>query len=86
MGEVKALYRYPVKGLSAEPTVSLEMRAGEGIPFDRAFALALASTTFDEERPAPLAKTYFLMLMRNEALAALSDDVRYRNGHAGDPR
>jgi uncharacterized protein YcbX len=75
MGEVKALYRYPVKGLSAEPTGSLELRAGEGVAFDREFALALATTTFDEAAPEPLAKTYFLMLMRNEELAALSTTV-----------
>jgi uncharacterized protein YcbX len=72
MSQVTALYRYPVKGLSAEPTASLELRAGEGVPMDREFALALADTAFDEAAPEPFAKTYFLMLMRHEKLAALS--------------
>src|SRR6266852_6211527 len=80
MGEVTALYRYPVKGLSAEATPSLELRAGEGVPFDREFALALASTAFDDAAPEPLAKTHFLMLMRNEELAALSTKVEASTG------
>ena len=71
MSRVTALYRYPVKGLSAEPTASLELRAGEGVPLDREFALALANTKFDEAAPEPFAKTYFLMLMRHEKLATL---------------
>jgi uncharacterized protein YcbX len=80
MGEVTALYRYPVKGLSAEPETRLDMRAGEGVPFDREFALALAGTTFDESAPEPLAKTHFLMLMRNEELATLATKVDAATG------
>ncbi len=72
MSQVTALYRYPVKGLSAEPTQRLELRAGEGIPLDREFALALADTAFDEAAPQPFAKTFFLMLMRHEKLATLA--------------
>jgi uncharacterized protein YcbX len=72
MSQVTALYRYPVKGLSAEPMTRLELRAGEGVPLDREFALALADTEFDEAAPEPFAKTYFLTLMRHEKLASLS--------------
>jgi uncharacterized protein YcbX len=74
-GRVAALYRYPVKGLSPEIMPALELRAGEGLAHDRAYALALATTQFDEDAPAPLAKTFFLMLMRNAQLAALSTTV-----------
>jgi uncharacterized protein YcbX len=80
MGRVAALYRYPVKGLSPEALDSLDLRAGEGAPFDRVFALALATTNFDEAAPEPLAKSYFLMLMRNEQLAQLSTSVDQATG------
>ena len=36
MPTVSAIYRYPVKGLSAEPLTSVNLAAGETIPFDRA--------------------------------------------------
>jgi uncharacterized protein YcbX len=80
MGRVTALYRYPVKGLSPEAMAAFELRAGAGLAFDRAFALALATTHFDEEAPRPLAKTYFLMLMRNERLATLATRVDEATG------
>jgi uncharacterized protein YcbX len=43
-----------------------------GLPFDREYAVALGTTNFDENNPAPLDKGYFLMLRSNEQLAALS--------------
>jgi uncharacterized protein len=55
---VNAIYRYPVKGLSAEA-------------LDRGFAIALGTTQFDSARPEWLSKTHFIMLMRDEALARL---------------
>ncbi|WP_007516974.1 MOSC domain-containing protein [Pseudofrankia saprophytica] len=66
---VTELYRYPVKGLSAEPIDEVALSVGEGVPGDRLFALALPDTQFDEERPVALHKTRFLMLQRDEALA-----------------
>jgi len=70
-GTVVRLFRYPVKGLSPEPIERLELIEGQGIADDRRFALALGTTHFDPARPQPLAKTNFLMLARNEALARL---------------
>lgn len=70
-GTVVRLFRYPVKGLSPEPMESLELMQDRGIAYDRSFALALGTTPFDPARPQPLAKTSFLMLARNEALARL---------------
>jgi uncharacterized protein YcbX len=49
----------------------LDLVEGEGLAHDRSFALALGTTPFDPARPQPLAKTNFLMLARNEALARL---------------
>lgn len=68
---VQKLYRYPVKGLSPQSEPSLAIVAGEGIPGDRRFALALGSTRFDPAAPKPLDKGYFLMLRRDVTLASL---------------
>jgi uncharacterized protein YcbX len=68
---IAALYRYPVKGLSAEPLARVALAPRECLPQDRRFALALASTRFDPQRPEWLAKIHFAMLMRDEKLAQL---------------
>lgn len=68
---VARIYRYPVKGLSGESLDRIEVEAGRGLPGDRRFALALASTRFDPDRPEWLPKTSFLMLMRDQRLGAL---------------
>src|SRR5205809_7359606 len=68
---IAAIYRYPVKGLSPEPLGSVALTPGQCLPQDRRFAVALPSTRFDPERPQWLAKTHFVMLMRDEKLARL---------------
>jgi uncharacterized protein YcbX len=68
---VTDLYRYPVKGLSAEPLERCALTPGEGLPHDRRFALAHGSTNFDPQAPQWLPKSSFLMLMRDEKLAQL---------------
>ena len=68
---IAALYRYPVKGLSAERMPHVALLPGECLPQDRRFAIALAATPFDPARPEWLPKTNFAMLMRDEALAEL---------------
>ncbi len=72
MARIDRIYRYPVKGLSAEPLDAVTLAAGEGLPLDRAFALARAGTAFDPAQPVWLAKRHFLMLMRDECLALLA--------------
>ncbi|MBV9376775.1 MAG: MOSC domain-containing protein [Alphaproteobacteria bacterium] len=69
---VTAIYRYPVKGLSAERLDRAALLPGECLPDDRRFAIALASTTFDSKHPEWLPKTHFAMLMRDEKLAGLN--------------
>jgi hypothetical protein len=71
MPTVAALYRYPVKGLSAEPLASVAVSRGETIPFDRAYAIENGPSGFDPAAPRHLPKIVFLMLMRNERLAEL---------------
>ncbi len=67
--------RYPVKGLNGEMLDHAEMRAGEGLPHDRRFALAHAASQFDRTNPQWLSKQNFLQLMRDERLALL--DARF---------
>jgi hypothetical protein len=68
---VCGLYRYPVKGLSPEPLESVELRAGETVPFDRAYAIENGPGRFNPDHPQYLPKIHFLMLMRDERLATL---------------
>jgi len=68
---VIAIYRYPVKGLSAEKMDRVALMPGECLPHDRRFAVALGSTRFDPQHPEWLPKIGFVMLMRDEKLAQL---------------
>ncbi len=72
MPKIVSIYRYPVKGLSPEPLVSVSVEAGETLPFDRAWAIENGPSKFDPAAPKHLPKIAFLMLMRNERLAALA--------------
>jgi hypothetical protein len=74
---VDALYRYPVKGLTPERLELIELKAGEYFPGDRMFAIENGVSGFDPETPDFQPKIKFLMLMRNERLAAL--DTRYED-------
>jgi uncharacterized protein YcbX len=66
-----AIYRYPVKGLTAEMLMSAALTPGETLPFDRAYAIENGPGRFDAANPRHLPKTNFLMLMRNERLATV---------------
>lgn len=73
---IRHLYRFPIKGLSAETPEALTLLAGEGIAGDRAVAIARDGERFDPEAPRAMAKTNFLMLMKDEALAQLQTEYR----------
>lgn len=68
---ITAIYRYPVKGLSAEKMERVALTVGGCLPQDRRFAIALGSTRFDPRHPEWLSKIHFVMLMRDEKLARL---------------
>lgn len=70
-GKIAGIYRYPVKGLSADALASVNVTPGETLPFDRAWAIENGPSRFDPEAPAHLPKVAFLMLMRDERLATL---------------
>ena len=50
-GHISAIYRYPVKGLSAEAVSGVTLEAGGTIPFDRAWAIENGPGRFDPEAP-----------------------------------
>jgi hypothetical protein len=68
---VTGLFRYPVKGLSAEQLDTVDVAAGQCLPFDRAFAIENGGRAFDAATPQYMPKNKFLMLMNHERLAAL---------------
>src|SRR5258706_15017187 len=68
---VSAIYRYPVKGLSPQPLAKTDLTVGATLPADRLYAVENGPSRFDPAAPAYLTKQNFLMLMRNERLAAL---------------
>jgi hypothetical protein len=68
---VDAIYRYPVKGLSPEALPRVALSPGKTLPADRSYAIENGPTGFDPGNPQYFPKTRFLMLMRDERLAAL---------------
>lgn len=68
---VAGIYRYPVKGLTPEPLPSVALGIGQTLPADRSYAIENGPSGFDPAAPQYFPKTRFLMLMRNERLAAL---------------
>ncbi len=85
---IESIHRYPVKGLSPERLARAELSPGKTIPGDRLYAIENGPIGFDPAAPAYFPKQRFLMLMRNERLAALDtsyDDASHtltvrRNG------
>jgi uncharacterized protein YcbX len=71
LATIRAIYRYPVKGLSAERMPIAALAAGETLAGDRRYAIENGPSGFDPAAPAYLPKQRFLMLMKNERLARL---------------
>src|SRR5579863_2058157 len=77
---IEYLYRYPVKGLTAEALEAAEVEPGRCIPWDRAFALAQGDSGFDPAAPTWLRKTNFMCQARNAKIAALASVFEPRDG------
>jgi uncharacterized protein YcbX len=77
---IEHLYRYPVKGLTAEALETTEVAPGRTIPWDRAFALAQGDAPFDPASPSWMQKTHFLCLMANARAALLRSSFDPRTG------
>lgn len=77
---VESIYRYPVKGLTAEALDDTTLAPGETIPHDRRFALAQGDSPFDPAAPAWLPKRNFACLMANARLALVHSAFDARTG------
>jgi uncharacterized protein YcbX len=77
---VERIYRYPVKGLTAEALDEVALTPGETIPHDRRFALAHGDSPFDPAAPAWLPKRNFACLMVNPRLALVHAAFDPRRG------
>jgi len=69
--KLQAIYRYPVKGLSAEPLQRAELAVGGTVAGDRIYAVENGPSGFDPSAPRYVPKQRYLMLQRNERLAML---------------
>jgi uncharacterized protein YcbX len=69
------LYRYPVKGMTAEPLARVTVAPGERLPGDRRFAIAHGGSMSLEPICTWQPRDAFLMLARDERLALL--ETRY---------
>jgi GntR family transcriptional regulator / MocR family aminotransferase len=69
MPVLKNIYRYPIKGLSAQPLQQVLLQAKKPFPHDRVFALVRPGAPFDASHPKWGKKGLFVMLMLEEALA-----------------
>src|SRR6187551_3315100 len=68
---IASIHRYPVKGLSPEPLAEVALLPGQTLPADRRYAIENGPSGFDAADPQYFPKIKFLMLMRDERLAAL---------------
>lgn len=75
MPVVTNIYRYPIKGLSAQRVSSIVLQAGQAFPQDRIFALARPETPIDPMAPKWAKKGSFVMLMLDEALARVTTQL-----------
>lgn len=70
-GVVTGLFRYPVKGLSPDPLQRVDVVPNGALPYDHAWAIENGPSRFDPANPRPVPDISFLVLMRDERLAAL---------------
>ena len=70
-GRLAAIWRYPVKGLRGELLEQAHLAAGEGVPGDRRYALALNDGPFDPAAPAWFKKKAFAQQRENPRLILL---------------
>jgi len=77
---IETIYRYPVKGLTAEALEQVALTPGETLPHDRRFALAQGDSAFDPAAPTWMSKRNFGCLMVNARLALVHSAYDERSG------
>ncbi len=75
IGVVTALYRYPVKGFTAEPVSRATLDTGGHFPNDRLYAVENGPSGFDPAAPAFISKTRFTVL------AQIADVAKVRTAY-----
>jgi len=68
---ISAIYRYPVKGLSADKLSQANLKKDHGLAFDRFWAIETGAHSFDPDNPKFFPKWQFLQLAQNPKLAQL---------------
>jgi uncharacterized protein len=71
LASIHSIYRYPVKGLSAERLAFAQLEVGATIEGDRCYAIENGPSGFDPAAPRYVPKQRCLMLMHNDRLARL---------------
>lgn len=81
------IQRFPIKGLSPEPIDDIELLPSAGIPMDRMYGFARHGSGFDPDKPTPLPKDKFVVLLTQEALANLKTSFDPESGalHCSGP-
>lgn len=74
------IQRFPVKGLQAETLDAVVLATGQGLPNDRRFAIARGDNRQAFGAPRWYPKEWFVMLMRDTALATLAPRVDWEAG------
>ncbi len=77
---VEHIYRFPVKGLTAEALEDVQLTPGQCLPHDRRFALAQGDSPFDLAAPGWMPKRHFGCLAVNAKLALLHSAFDPRTG------
>jgi GntR family transcriptional regulator / MocR family aminotransferase len=72
---VSKIYRYPIKGLSAQPLSNVVLETDKPLPHDRIFALARPAAPIDRNDPKWAKKGLFVMLMLDENLARVQTSL-----------
>jgi GntR family transcriptional regulator / MocR family aminotransferase len=81
MAAVSKLYRYPIKGLSAQPLSRVAIESGKPFPADRVFAFARPGAPIDSNNPQWAKKGLFVMLMLDEGLARVTTHLDVETLH-----
>ena len=75
MVAVSKIYRYPIKGLSAQAMSNVVLEADKPFPNDRIFALVRPGAPIDRNDPKWAKKGLFVMLMLEENLARVNTSL-----------
>ncbi|MBI1205123.1 MAG: aminotransferase class I/II-fold pyridoxal phosphate-dependent enzyme [Rhodopseudomonas sp.] len=81
MATVSRLYRYPIKGLSAQPLSCVALEPDKPFPHDREYALARPGAPIDSRDPKWAKKGLFVMLMLDEGLARVTTKLDVDSHH-----